>query len=227
MSCARHQLSDDDANEYSTNLDRNRYGADDQYLFTVIKFNLEALGLCPLICQVEIIDTKAARRMRRVVKVPEERCTSHGEPVAPPGDRRADRVVIGGSATHPHRPPRRRGGGGARRLGRGRGRPRKACAPESTGTDRAQWRVPTAPLSRSSEVASAPATPAAWASSRTMELTQVGEVACARPRLCTRRRAARRAQAELPQLGGHGGGVAVHAPRGGGDVGAVEEAAAR
>ena len=26
---------------------------------TVIKFNLEALGLCPLICQVEIIDAKA------------------------------------------------------------------------------------------------------------------------------------------------------------------------
>jgi hypothetical protein len=25
----------------------------------VIKFNLEALGLCPLICQVEIIDAKA------------------------------------------------------------------------------------------------------------------------------------------------------------------------
>ena len=99
----RHQLSDDDGNEYSTNLDRNRYGADDQYLFTVIKFNLEALGLCPLICQVEIIDAKAAEEDCLVVKVPEERCACHGEPVAPAGDRRADRVVIGGSATHPHR----------------------------------------------------------------------------------------------------------------------------
>ena len=42
----RHQLADEEGNEYSTNLDRNRYGNDDQYLFTVIKFNLEALGLC-------------------------------------------------------------------------------------------------------------------------------------------------------------------------------------
>eukprot|EP00228_Micromonas_bravo_P004810 CAMPEP_0203017292 /NCGR_PEP_ID=MMETSP1401-20130829/21585_1 /ASSEMBLY_ACC=CAM_ASM_000894 /TAXON_ID=38833 /ORGANISM="Micromonas pusilla, Strain CCAC1681" /LENGTH=335 /DNA_ID=CAMNT_0049759015 /DNA_START=12 /DNA_END=1016 /DNA_ORIENTATION=+ len=100
----RHQLSDDDGNEYSTNLDRNRYGADDQYLFTVIKFNLEALGLCPLICQVEIIDAKAqGAEDCLVVKVPEERCCCRGEPPAPSGDRRADRVVVGGSATHPHR----------------------------------------------------------------------------------------------------------------------------
>ena len=75
----RHQLADEEGNEYSTNLDRNRYGNDDQYLFTVIKFNLEALGLCPLICQVEIIDAKAKAEDCLVVKVPEEHCTCRGE----------------------------------------------------------------------------------------------------------------------------------------------------
>ena len=151
----RHQLSDDDGNEYSTNLDRNRYGADDQYLFTVIKFNLEALGLCPLICQVEIIDAKAAEEDCLVVKVPEERCTCHGEPVAPAGDRRADRVVIGGSATHPHRAAA--AAVAAARGGSAEGAGAKAaCAPESTGkSDRAQWRVPTAPLSPLKRAASA------------------------------------------------------------------------
>ena len=151
----RHQLSDDDGNEYSTNLDRNRYGADDQYLFTVIKFNLEALGLCPLICQVEIIDAKAAEEDCLVVKVPEERCACHGEPVAPAGDRRADRVVIGGSATHPHRAAA--AAAAAARGGSAEGAGAKAaCAPESTGkSDRAQWRVPTAPMSPLKRAASA------------------------------------------------------------------------
>jgi hypothetical protein len=30
----KHYLSDGEAGQYSTNLDRNRYGNDDQYLFT-------------------------------------------------------------------------------------------------------------------------------------------------------------------------------------------------
>ena len=54
----RHQLSDSDGNDYSTNLDRNRYGNDNNYLFTVTKFNLQALELCPLLAQVQIIGTK-------------------------------------------------------------------------------------------------------------------------------------------------------------------------
>ena len=92
----RHQLADDDGNEYSTNLDRNRYGNDDQYLFTVIKFNLEALGLCPLIANVEIIDAKAQAEDCLVVKVPESFCACHGErpaglPSGPDGGR-----IIGG-----------------------------------------------------------------------------------------------------------------------------------
>jgi len=56
----RHQLSDSDGNDYSTNLDRNRYGNDNNYLFTVTKFNLQALELCPLLAQVQIIGTKGS-----------------------------------------------------------------------------------------------------------------------------------------------------------------------
>ena len=98
---------------------------------------------------MEIIDAKAAEEDCLVVKVPEERCTCHGEPVAPAGDRRADRVVIGRElATHPHRAAAAAvAAARTRRLGRGRGRQGGVRA-ESTGkSDRAQWRVPTAPLS--------------------------------------------------------------------------------
>ena len=56
----RHQLSDMEGNEYSTNLDRNRYGNDDNYLWTVTRFNLQALELCPLLAQVQIIGTKGS-----------------------------------------------------------------------------------------------------------------------------------------------------------------------
>lgn len=56
----RHQLTDSAGNEYSTNLDRNRYGNDDNYLYTVTRFNLHALELCPLLAQVQIIGTKAS-----------------------------------------------------------------------------------------------------------------------------------------------------------------------
>ncbi|KIY96162.1 hypothetical protein MNEG_11799 [Monoraphidium neglectum] len=54
----KHYLSDGEAGQYSTNLDRNRYGNDDQYLFTVIRYDLEYLGLCPCMVDVEIIDAK-------------------------------------------------------------------------------------------------------------------------------------------------------------------------
>ena len=39
----RHSLSDGATGSYSTNLDRNRYGNDDQYLSTVIRYDLEFL----------------------------------------------------------------------------------------------------------------------------------------------------------------------------------------
>ncbi len=54
----KHYLSDGEGGQYSTNLDRNRYGNDDNYLFTVIRYDLEFLGLCPCMVDVEIIDAK-------------------------------------------------------------------------------------------------------------------------------------------------------------------------
>eukprot|EP00873_Tetraselmis_striata_P028765 jgi/Tetstr1/449029/TSEL_003797.t1 len=56
----RHCLTDVSGGQYSTNLDRNRYGADNQYLNTVIRYDLDFLGLCPGLVDVEIIDAKNA-----------------------------------------------------------------------------------------------------------------------------------------------------------------------
>ena len=56
----RHSLSDGVGGQYSTNLDRNRYGQDDQYLSTVIRYDLEFLRLCPCLVDVEIVDAKCA-----------------------------------------------------------------------------------------------------------------------------------------------------------------------
>lgn len=54
----RHSLSDKAGSQYSTNLDRNRYGTDNQYLSTVIRYDLDYLSLCPCLVDVEIIDAK-------------------------------------------------------------------------------------------------------------------------------------------------------------------------
>lgn len=106
----RHSLSDGEGGHYSTNLDRNRYGSDNNYLFTgaegagcgcrwadavaerggqpggvrhaeqplpaparrhrpaelaphaqpaaVTRYNLEVLGLCPCLVDIEIVDTR-------------------------------------------------------------------------------------------------------------------------------------------------------------------------
>ncbi|KAA6423111.1 MAG: hypothetical protein FRX49_07098 [Trebouxia sp. A1-2] len=54
----KHSLLDKAGSQYSTNLDRNRYGTDNQYLSTVIRYDLDYLGLCPCLVDVEIIDAK-------------------------------------------------------------------------------------------------------------------------------------------------------------------------
>ncbi|KAI3426142.1 hypothetical protein D9Q98_008521 [Chlorella vulgaris] len=54
----RHSLSDGEGGAYSTNLDRNRYGSDNNYLFTVTRYNLEVLGMCPCLVDIEIVDTR-------------------------------------------------------------------------------------------------------------------------------------------------------------------------
>ena len=54
----RHSIGDGEGGHYSTNLDRNRYGSDDQYLATVVRYNLDFLELCPLLVDITILDAK-------------------------------------------------------------------------------------------------------------------------------------------------------------------------
>ena len=67
----RHSLSDGMGGHYSTNLDRNRYGSDNNYLFTVTKFNLECLGLCQCLVDIEIVDTRNGNEVQLVTAGPE------------------------------------------------------------------------------------------------------------------------------------------------------------
>lgn len=58
----RHSLSDGGTGSYSTNLDRNRYGNDDQYLSTVIRYDLEFLvGGCRGTLLLWTLQTAACR----------------------------------------------------------------------------------------------------------------------------------------------------------------------
>ncbi|GLC45409.1 hypothetical protein PLESTB_000621700 [Pleodorina starrii] len=75
----KHYLSDGEGGQYSTNLDRNRYGNDDNYLFTVIRYDLEFLGLCPCMVDVEIIDAKQGNTSI-IVSAGTEVCTCQGGP---------------------------------------------------------------------------------------------------------------------------------------------------
>lgn len=74
----RHSLSDGQGGQYGTNLDRNRYGSDNNYLFTVTKFNLESLGLCPCLVDVEIVDTRNGNEAN-IVTVGPEACSCASE----------------------------------------------------------------------------------------------------------------------------------------------------
>ena len=150
----RHQLADEEGNEYSTNLDRNRYGNDDQYLFTVIKFNLEALGLCPLIAQVEIIDAKAAaEECVLVVKVPDAGCTCDGGCVngVRDGVHIAAREIVGGSAAQRESVARSNEQSAKRLESNAAARTPRGEA----GKTKEQWRVPTTPMSPMKRNASA------------------------------------------------------------------------
>lgn len=75
----RHCLTDGEAGQYSTNLDRNRYGNDDQYLSTVIRYDLEFLDLCPCLVDVEIIDAKQGNESTLVSAGP-DMCNCDGQP---------------------------------------------------------------------------------------------------------------------------------------------------
>ena len=71
----RHSISDGEGGQYSTNLDRNRYGVDDQYLATVVRYNLDFLELCPLLVDITILDAKGGNVTTTVSADPEScRC---------------------------------------------------------------------------------------------------------------------------------------------------------
>lgn len=57
----KNVIKDKDGNEFTTNLDRNRYGSDNNYLSTVIRYDLDFLGLSKSLIEVEIIDAKSGK----------------------------------------------------------------------------------------------------------------------------------------------------------------------
>ena len=76
----RHSLTDKFGSQYSTNLDRNRYGTDNQYLSTVIKYDLDYLNLCPCLIDVEIIDAKNGNGTV-IVSAGDHACSCSSQPV--------------------------------------------------------------------------------------------------------------------------------------------------
>lgn len=78
----KHCLVDEDSNQYSTNLDRNRYGSDDQYLSTVVRFDLDFVGLCPCLVDIEIIDAKSGSESL-VIAANKGECNCHDPPKSP------------------------------------------------------------------------------------------------------------------------------------------------
>ena len=142
----------------------------------------------------EIIDAKAADEDGSP-----SRCRGAGQGVNSATPTRHDR----GDRRERHAPAQGRGGGGggARRPGRGRGR-QGGGAPESTGNPTARGgRVGAASLA-------APGRAAKAKGGRPLDATQ--------HRLTLHLRSPARRGRAISALWGHGGGVAVHAPRGGG-----------
>lgn len=76
----RHSLTDKAGSQYSTNLDRNRYGTDNQYLSTVIRYDLDYLNLCPCLIDVEIIDAKNGNGTV-IVSAGDHACSCTSKPV--------------------------------------------------------------------------------------------------------------------------------------------------
>jgi hypothetical protein len=66
----RHSLPDGEGGHYSTNLDRNRYGSDNNYLYTVTRYDLECLGMCPCLVDIEIVDTRNGNESQLVTAGP-------------------------------------------------------------------------------------------------------------------------------------------------------------
>ena len=97
----RHTLEDEEGNAYSTTLDRNRYGNDDNYLSTVVRHNLEFVGLCPCLVDIEIIDAKSRPAKNQLVAAPADSCTCGGHVGSRAGAAAAAAGVTPGLLLHP------------------------------------------------------------------------------------------------------------------------------
>lgn len=73
----KHSYIDNEGTQYTTNLDRNRYGPDNQYMVTVIRYNLSLLGLCPCLVDVEVLDQKSSET--RMISAGIQLCTCEDE----------------------------------------------------------------------------------------------------------------------------------------------------
>ena len=96
----RHSLCDLDGNEYSTNLDRNRYGGDDNYLASVVRFNLEFLSLCPRLITVEIIDVRNSISRKSSLPTSAAAAASSAPKVDPPHEGIVAITVVRASDQH-------------------------------------------------------------------------------------------------------------------------------
>ena len=93
----RHSIGDGEGGSYSTNLDRNRYGSDDQYLATVVRYNLEFLDLCPCLVDITILDAKNGEVAIRVAAGPEACICNNAE-----GHHNIHQVLCRGLEIHLH-----------------------------------------------------------------------------------------------------------------------------
>lgn len=74
----------EDGVEYGTNLDRNRYGTDTDYLHTCIKYNVASLNLCEKLVNIEIVDSKGSITAAAAAKKERKKFTTSAPASSPP-----------------------------------------------------------------------------------------------------------------------------------------------
>ena len=129
----RHAVLSRSGRTYTSSLDRNRYGSDDAYMATVVHADLEFLGLCPCLVDVEVIDAKSGAT-DALSSAPAAACTcrspSGGGPTASAMAAAAARAAAAAAAAGPP-PSCGRGGSGGRARSGGAPRPRPPPRPPS------------------------------------------------------------------------------------------------
>ena len=129
----RHAVLSRSGRTYTSSLDRNRYGSDEAYMATVVHADLEFLGLCPCLVDVEVIDAKSGAT-DALTAAPSTACAcrspSGGGPTAPAMAAAAARAAAAAAAAGPP-PSCGRGGSGGRARSGGAPRPRPPPRPPS------------------------------------------------------------------------------------------------